>query len=136
MSDEIKVTEEATVELKTAKAPIKKISSPIPTQKVEEADPLDVSLEELKNEAENFKFFKNCSASLKKLSLIVFIINLFLIIVTAFIGIILVATYLGAEMISLLVIPIFSLVAIFVVIARLISGLIYGFAEIVEKHEK
>jgi hypothetical protein len=33
-------------------------------------------------------------------------------------------------------VPIISVVAILVVFARLVSALIYGFAEIVEKHEK
>ena len=90
----------------------------------------------LKEEAENFKFFKNCSSTLKKLSLAVFIVNLFLIIIGVVVGVIIAANFVGIQIIALLAVPIISVVAILVVFARLVSALIYGFAEIVEKHEK
>ena len=106
MSEEIKIIEEA----------------PVTTEK-------QMSLKE---EAESFKFFKNCSATLKKLSLAMFVINLFFIVVGAFV----LSAYYGVQIVALLAVPIISVVAIFVIIARLISALIYGFAEIVEKHEK
>lgn len=90
----------------------------------------------LKEEAENFKFFKNCSSTLKKLSLSVFIVNLFLIVIGVVVGVIIAANFVGIQIIALLAVPIISVVAILVVFARLVSALIYGFAEIVEKHEK
>lgn len=102
----------------------------------EEATAQTESKMTLKEEAESFKFFKNCSASLKKLSVAMFIINLFLIVIGVVIGIIFAANFMGLGIIALLAVPIISVIAILVVIARLISGLIYGFAEIVEKHEK
>ena len=87
-------------------------------------------------ENEPFKFFKNCSATLKKLSVAVFAINLFLIIITAVLGVVIAGVYVGWDVISLLAVPIISVIAILVVLSRLVSALIYGFAEIVEKHEK
>ena len=90
----------------------------------------------LKEEAENFKFFKNCSSTLKKLSLAVFIVNLFLIVIGVVVGVIIAANFVGIQIIALLAVPIISVVAILVILARLVSALIYGFAEIVEKHEK
>ena len=83
----------------------------------------------------DFQFFKCCSASLKRFSLIMFVINIFLILVAAVIGVFVCVAYVSAEMISILAFPIFCIVAILVVIARFVSALIYGFAEIVEKHE-
>ncbi|MBO5290012.1 MAG: hypothetical protein J6A43_04610 [Clostridia bacterium] len=82
-----------------------------------------------------FQFFKCCSASLKKFSLIMFVVNIFLILVVAVIGIFVCIAYVSVEMISILAFPIFCIVAILIIIARFISALIYGFAEIVEKHE-
>ena len=86
--------------------------------------------------AEPFKFFKNCSATLKKLSVAVFAVNLFLIVVVAVLGVVMGGMYAGFDIISILAVPIISVVAILVIFARLLSALIYGFAEIVEKHEK
>ncbi len=83
----------------------------------------------------DFQFFKCCSATLKRFSLIMFVINIFLILVAAVIGIFVCVAYVSAEMISILAFPIFCVVAILIIIARFISALIYGFAEIVEKHE-
>lgn len=84
----------------------------------------------------DFKFFKCCSASLKRLSIITFIINLFVSISVIGMTAVLLGVYIGGEMLTLLALPLVTAFAIFVVIARLISGLIYGFAEIVEKNEK
>ena len=89
-----------------------------------------------KEVAEPFAFFKNCSATLKKLSVAVFAINLFLIVILAVTGVVVAGMYIGWEVISLLAVPIISVIAILIVFARLVSALIYGFAEIVEKHEK
>ena len=83
----------------------------------------------------DFKFFKNCSATLKKFSLIIFVVNLFLTLVSAVVGVVLIGVYVGTQMMSLLLVPILCVVVIFVLVARLISALIYGFAEIVEKYE-
>ncbi len=84
----------------------------------------------------DFNFFKCCSASLKRFSFIIFIINLFFAVALTGVAIVLVSIYLGVSMLSLLALPIFTVFLIFVVIARFISALIYGFAEIVEKNEK
>lgn len=116
MSEEIKIIEEQTIAEKTQNVTDNKIS--------------------LKEEAESFKFFKNCSATLKKLSVAMFIINLFFIVVGVVVGAFVLSAYYGVQVVALLAVPIISVVAIFVVIARLISALIYGFAVIVEKYEK
>lgn len=83
----------------------------------------------------DFKFFKSCSATLKKFSLIIFVVNLFVTLVAAAVGIVLIGVYVGTQMMTLLIVPIICVVLIFVLISRLISALIYGFAEIVEKYE-
>lgn len=83
----------------------------------------------------DFKFFKCCSATLKRFSVIMFIVNLFVTIVAAVVGVVLIGVYIGTQMMSLLLVPILCVVAIFVLAARLISALIYGFGEIVEKYE-
>ena len=44
--------------------------------------------------------------------------------------------YIGFEVVAMLAVPLISVIAILVIFARLVSALIYGFAEIVEKHEK
>lgn len=116
MSEEIKIIEEQTIAEKTQNVTDNKMS--------------------LKEEAESFKFFKNCSATLKKLSVAMFIINLFFIVVGVVVGAFVLSAYYGVQVVALLAVPIISVVAIFVVIARLISALIYGFAVIVEKYEK
>lgn len=116
MSEEIKIIEEQTTVVETPQATDNKMS--------------------LKEEAESFKFFKNCSATLKKLSVAMFIINLFFIVIGVVIGAVVASTYYGIQVVALLAVPIISVIVIFVIIARLISALIYGFAEIVEKYEK
>ena len=83
----------------------------------------------------DFKLFKCCSATLKKFSLIMFIVNLFVTLVAAVVGVVLIGVYVGTQMMSLLLVPIVCVVAILVLVARLVSALIYGFAEIVEKYE-
>lgn len=83
----------------------------------------------------DFQFFKCCSATLKRFSLIMFVVNIFLILVAAVVGIFVCVAYVSVEMISILAFPIFCVVAILVIVARFVSALIYGFAEIVEKHE-
>ncbi len=83
----------------------------------------------------DFKFFKCCSATLKKFSVIIFVMNLFVTLVVAAVGVVLIGVYIGTQMMSLLLVPILCVVAIFVLVSRLISALIYGFAEIVEKYE-
>ncbi len=83
-----------------------------------------------------FRFFKNCSASLKRFSVLIFAINIFLIVVALIVGVALVVIYLGTDLLSLLAFPIISVVIILVILARFVSSLIYGFAEIVEKNEK
>lgn len=91
--------------------------------------------ENLRKISFDFKFFKCCSATLKKFSVIMFVMNLFITLVVAVVGIVLIGVYIGTQMMTLLLVPILCAVVIFVLVARLISALIYGFAEIVEKHE-
>lgn len=83
-----------------------------------------------------FKFFKNCSETLKRFSVLMFIINIFIVVVAAAIGIVLLIVNTSAELLSVLIIPIISAIIIGIVFARFISALIYGFAELVEKAEK
>lgn len=83
-----------------------------------------------------FRFFKCCSASLKRFSVILFIINIFFSIILLGAGLLLVGVRIGFDMLSLLALPLITAFVILVIFARLISALIYGFAEIVEKHEK
>ncbi len=90
---------------------------------------------EFKKTSLDFKLFKSCSATLKKFSLIVFVVNLFLTLVAAIVGVVLIGVYVGTQMMTLLIVPILCVVVISVLFARLISALIYGFAEIVEKYE-
>ena len=84
----------------------------------------------------DFKLFKCCSATLKKFSLIMFVVSLFVTLVCAVVGVVLIGVYVGTKMMSLLLLPIICVVGILVLVARLISALIYGFAEIVEKYEE
>jgi type III secretory pathway component EscS len=95
----------------------------------------NVNIAEDKKLSLDFKFFKSCSATLKKFSVIMFVVNLFITIVAAVVGVVLIGVYVGTQMMSLLLVPILCVVAIFVLVSRLISALIYGFAEIVEKYE-
>ena len=85
---------------------------------------------------QEFKFFKCCSASLKRLAIITFVINLFIAISVVGIAAVLLGVYIGGDMLTLLALPLVTAFVILVVFARLLSGLIYGFAEIVEKNEK
>lgn len=95
----------------------------------------NINFDENKKLNIDFKFFKCCSATLKKFSVIMFVMNLFVTLVVAVVGVVLIGVYVGTQMMSLLLVPIICAVAILVLIARLISALIYGFAEIVEKYE-
>ena len=83
-----------------------------------------------------FKFFKNCSASLKRFSIVMFVINLFLSVAITAVAVVLLAVYVGVGMLALLALPLITLFVILVVVARFVSALVYGFAEIVEKAEK
>lgn len=84
----------------------------------------------------DFKFFRNCSASLKRFSILIFVINLFISLGIVGALTVVLAISLGTQMLSLLALPIVTLFVILVVIARFVSALVYGFAEIVEKAEK
>lgn len=103
-------------------------------QTEETAQPVVSENDDLKKMMD-FKFFKSCSASLKRFSVVLFVINIFLTITLVGVGVVLLAVYIGAEMLTLLALPIFTVSVILVLIARFISALVYGFAEIVEKHE-
>ncbi len=82
------------------------------------------------------KFFRNCSASLKRFSILLFVINIFLAITLVGVGTVVLGVYVGFELIALITLPIITFLIILIVLARFLSALIYGFAEIVEKAEK
>ncbi len=82
------------------------------------------------------KFFRNCSASLKRFSILLFVINIFLAITVVGVGTVVLGVYVGFELIALLVLPIITFLIILIVLARFLSAIVYGFAEIVEKAEK
>lgn len=82
------------------------------------------------------KFFKSCSTSLKRFSILIFIVNVFLsVAITGVVAVLLVVSV-GADMLSLLALPLVTLFVILVVLARCVSAFVYGFAIIVEKAEK
>lgn len=103
----------------------------------EAATPTEEKVEPKKEEkGGEFKFFKCCSASLKRFSIIMFIVNAFVSVsIVGVLAVFLVAE-IGTAMLSLLALPLITLFVILLLIARFISALIYGFAEIVEKNEK
>ena len=82
------------------------------------------------------KFFGNCSASLKRFSILLFVINIFASIIFVGVGAVVLGVYVGFKLVALILLPILTLLIILIVLARFISALIYGFAEIVEKAEK
>ena len=90
---------------------------------------------EAKNDG-GIKFFRNCSASLKRFSILLFVINIFTSIIFVGVGAVLIGVYAGIELVLLIALPIFTFLIILIVLARFVSALIYGFAEIVEKAEK
>lgn len=100
------------------------------------------SVEELKQEVEkeetkdSFKFFGCCSKSLKRFSVIIFILNIFLSVGILGAVMVKIIVELGTAILPLLAVPIFTLFVILIILARFVSALIYGFAEIVEKNEK
>ena len=98
---------------------------------------VDIDKPEVKNQKStfDFKFFKCCSATLKKFSVIVFVMNLFITLVVGAVSVVLLGVYLGTQIMSLLLVPIVCVVAILILVSRLVSALIYGFGEIVEKYE-
>lgn len=108
----------------------------------ENASAEEIKAEEVKSEeakaekSTEFRFFKCCSASLKRFSIIMFVINAFLAVALTGVATVLLGVYVGISMLSLLALPIITFFVILLVVARFISALIYGFAEIVEKNEK
>lgn len=82
------------------------------------------------------KFFGNCSRSLKRFSIILFIINIFVSI--GLTGALVISLFfrVGLDMLGFLAFPIVTVFIVLLVISRFISALVYGFAEIVEKYEK
>ncbi len=89
-----------------------------------------------KKQSTDIKFFKCCSASIKRFSILIFIIGLFTDIAIAGALAILVAVYLTPTLLVVLAFPIFTVFIILVVFTRFVCSLVYGFGEIVEKCEK
>lgn len=102
------------------------------------AEPVTESVPEKQtdNGTMGFKFFKSCSTSLKRFSILIFIVNVFLSVAITGVVTVVLAVYVGVEMLSLLALPLITLLVILVVIARCISAFVYGFAIIVENNEK
>ena len=101
-----------------------------------DANAASAAPETKKSQNDGFKFFKNCSLSLKRFSVLIFAVNIFITIVAAVVGTVAIFANLGAELFSVLILPIVTALLISVLIARFISALKYRFAELVEKHEK
>lgn len=95
----------------------------------------EIPAEESKKD-NGIKFFGNCSASLKRFSILIFVINIFLAVTLVGVGTVILGVYVGFKLIALLTLPIITCLVILIVLARFLSALIYGFAEIVEKAEK
>ncbi|MGN0526678.1 MAG: hypothetical protein ACI4IF_04515 [Acutalibacteraceae bacterium] len=103
---------------------------------MEEKNVISENTNEVKKEKSGFAFFKNCSETLKRLSVILFIINIFIAISLMVVAVVVIGVYISFDMLSIVVLPLVCLLVISVVLARFISALVYGFAEIVEKYEK
>ncbi|MBQ8182620.1 MAG: hypothetical protein IJ025_01815 [Clostridia bacterium] len=110
---------------------------------VEKQEEITTNVENIKEKSQKeekksneIKFFKNCSASLKRFSILLFVINIFLAVSLVGVGVVVLGVYVGFSLLSLLALPIVTLLIILIVLARFVSALIYGFAEIVEKAEK
>ncbi len=86
--------------------------------------------------SDGFKFFGCCSKSLKRFSVVIFIMNIFLSLGILGAVIVKIIIELGTAILPLLAVPIFTLFVLLIIISRFVSALIYGFAEIVEKSEK
>jgi hypothetical protein len=82
------------------------------------------------------KLFSCCSKSLKRFSIMLFIINIFVAI--GIMGALIISLFfkVGLQMLGFLAFPLVTVFIILLIIARFISALVYGFAEIVEKSEK
>ena len=98
--------------------------------------PAEGTVEDKKDEkGGEFRFFKCCSASLKRFSIIMFIVNAFISVSIIGVVAVFLLAEIGTAMLGLLALPLVTVFIILLLIARFISALIYGFAEIVEKHE-
>lgn len=106
------------------------------------AEPVTDSTTEQKQEKQTdngmfgIKFFKSCSTSLKRFSILIFIVNVFLAVGITGVVTVLLTVNVGVDMLSLLALPLVTLFVILVVVARCISAFVYGFAIIVENNEK
>ena len=72
----------------------------------------------------------------KRFSILLFVINIFLAITFVGVGTIVLGVYVGFDLIALIILPIITFLIILIVLARFLSAIVYGFAEIVEKAEK
>lgn len=108
-------------------APVEQVADALPTEQKEASSASNDN---------GFKFFKCCSASLKRFSVIVFIMNIFISLGLLGAVIVTVIVNLGTALLPVLALPLFTLFVILIIISRFVSALIYGFAEIVEKSEK
>ena len=84
----------------------------------------------------NFRFFKSSAQSLKRFSLVLFILNLFFIVTGTAVGAVYLAVLLGGQLMAMLAMPIVLVVVVLILLARFLSAVVYGFGEVVEKAER
>lgn len=84
----------------------------------------------------SFRFFKNCGQSLRRFSVVLFVINLFLTAIAAVIASVVLYLNYGSQGLLVLIGPLITAIVILVLLARFLSALVYGFAEIVENNER
>ena len=117
-----------------AAQPAPKAQKPQPDRKAQKAP----KKEEAENEelTFNFRFFKSSAQSLKRFSLVLFILNLFFIVTGTAVGAVYLAVLLGGQLMAMLAMPIVLVVAVLILLARFVSAVVYGFGEVVERAER
>ena len=116
-------------------APAEAASKPAPKAQKPKKEPKQ---EEPENEeiTLNFRFFKSSAQSLKRFSLVLFILNLFFIVTGTAVGAVYLAVLLGGQLMAMLAMPIVLVVVVLILLARFLSAVVYGFGEVVEKAER
>lgn len=111
-----------------ASKPAPKVQKPKKEPKQEEPENEEITL--------NFRFFKSSAQSLKRFSLVLFILNLFFIVTGTAVGAVYLAVLLGGQLMAMLAMPIVLVVVVLILLARFLSAVVYGFGEVVEKAER
>ncbi len=116
------------VPAEAASKPAPKAQKPKKEPKQEEPENEEITL--------NFRFFKSSAQSLKRFSLVLFILNLFFIVTGTAVGAVYLAVLLGGQLMAMLAMPIVLVVVVLILLARFLSAVVYGFGEVVEKAER